>query len=1023
MATSLNAQLLINEVCSANGYVIADSDGDYHDWIEIYNPTNAPVSLNGYYLETFDTKLNRWEFPDIVVNPDSCILVFCSGKDRKVILDHYEIPIFPGSQWRYQPGLTEPDPGWKNPGFDDSGWSTGAISIGYGDGDDVTPIAATTSLYMRDTFSLPETENFLIALLAMDYDDAFVAYLNGVEIARNNIWNVGIPPFDATANEEHEAAIYSCGSPDPLDCAEFFYVDETKIKEALVIGQNVLAIQVHNFSSGMDDLTAYCIPIFGVAGSTSYFPSFPQVNHLHTNFKLSHQGQRISLKNETGVMDEIVVGEVQYNHSRGRYPDGSDNWCLSDAPSPCAPNSADCNTGYAQMPVALLESGFYAGPQTISFEPVKSDEVIRYTTNGSWPNALSALYTGPITINTSTTLRAATFSSNPEVLPSDLVTRTYILDDSSTLPVIFITTDSLWLFDTLTGIYVLGPNTDTTVESFPYWGTANYYQDVEIPGHVEYLDGNLQKQMGQDCSIKIHGNFSRGWPQKSFRFVANDKYGDGTFDFAPFPDKPEVKNFKSFNVRNGGVDYNTLHFRDGLMNRGARELHLDIMDESPCLVYINGSYWGVYGLREREDENYIESNYSIPSDQIELLRFSGSPLQGTADAFLEMSSFIAGNDMSVDSNYQKATNLLDIENFCDYMIAETYYCNFDWISEGGGTNNIKFWRSIHPESKWRYVLWDTDLGLNLVSGLGAGTAASYDYLGTILGPTFTDPHSRMLLSLLANETFHDYFINRFADIVNTTFSPEEFGGLAEEIYSEYSPEMERHFQRWGAPPVFVFSAFWLGKSSNVSEWNSQFDTAMAFINERPAYSRDNVQNLFSLSGQVNITLDAMPAGAGTIQISTIIPDSYPWTGVYYNGVPVKITAYPNPGYTFRYWSGGSLFSVDSSQTILRNFETDASLIAHFEPITNDIFAYPNPFSESITLEYHLLTDAQASIRLYDLTGRLIAELIDYSSFQKAGVNYLHLDPEKYNLNAGTYILEFKTGELEKTLKLIHLKND
>jgi len=1019
-----SSQLVINEVCSANGYVIADSDGDYEDWIEFYNPTSSDISLSGCYLETFDTEQRRWYFPDIVVKADSAILVFCSGKDRKVIIDHYEIPIFPGSLWRYQLGTAEPDPNWVNPGFDDSGWSTGAISIGYGDADDATNIAPVTSLYMRDTFSLAATENFLIALLAMDYDDAFVAYLNGVEVARNNIWNIGKPPYDAFATEEREAAMYSCPSPDPFDCSEFYYVDEYKIAEALVVGENVLSIQIHNYDLGLNDMTAYCLPIFGVAGSTTIFNYFPIENHLHTNFKLSSEGQRISLKAADGtVMDEYIIGDVHYNHSRGRYPDGSGNWCLTDVPTPLAPNTADCNSGYASVPVPNLESGFYAGTQQLTFTTTETAGEIRYTTNGSWPSPFSNLYSGPVSVSQSTTIRAAYFPSDFNLLPSDIVTRTYIIDEFSTLPVIFITTDSVFLFDTLYGIYVLGPNTDTTVEDFPYWGTANYYQDVAIPGHVEYLDGNLQKQMGQDCSIKIHGNFSRGWPQKSFRFLANDKYGDGTFDFAPFPEKPEVKDFKSFNVRNGGVDYNTTHCRDGIMNQGARDLNIDIMDDQPCLVYINGEYWGVYSLREREDENYIENNYDIPKENIELLRFTGDPVVGSNEGFFEMVDFITGNDMSIDSNYQKACEYLDINNFCDYMITETYYLNYDWISTGGSTNNIKFWRSTDPVSKWRYVLWDTDLGLNLVSGFGGPNGATYDYLGEILGPAYTDPHSRMLVSLLTNQTFHDYFINRFADIVNTTFSPETFGGLAERIYDEYAPEMDRHFQKWGAPPVFVFSSFWLGKASNVAEWNTQFDTLMNFINTRPYYARNNVENLFSLNEQVDVTLDVYPLGAGTIRISTVVPDSYPWTGVYYDGVPITITAYPNPGFKFTGWSADAVFTTDPNQSITLNIDTDAALTANFEIIDYNVFAYPNPFSDQITIEYHMLGEGQASLKLYDLTGRLVVEFFDYSTFQKVGVNYITLDPITYNLKAGAYILEFKTGDVVKTIQLINLNTE
>jgi hypothetical protein len=1005
--------------------VIADAEGDYEDFIELYNPGPDPVSLNGCYFETFDKQQKRWYFPDIEVKPDSAILVFCSGKDRKVIIDHYEVPVFPGTQWRYQLGTSEPDPAWNQPAFDDSGWSTGTISIGYGDGDDATNIAPAASVYMRDTFSLPaaSVDNWLVALLAMDYDDAFVAYLNGVEIARNNIWNVGPPPFDALATEEHEAKMYSCPSPDPFDCAEFFYVDELKIAEALVPGVNVLAIQVHNFGSGLDDMTAFAVPLFGVSGSATIYPSFPIVNHLHTNFKLSHEGQRVSLKQADGTLiDEYIIGPVQYNHSRGRYPDGSANWCLAATPTPLLPNSADCRTGYADAPVPVLESGFYDGPLSVSFESFPGSGAIRYTTNGSWPNAFSSIYAGPFLISASTTIRAAVFPTDPGLLPSDIVTRTYILDDSSTLPVIFVTTDSLWLFDTLNGIYVIGPNTDTTTEQFPYWGTANYYQDVAIPGHVEYLDASLTKQMGQDCSIKIHGNFSRGWPQKSFRFLANDKYGEGTFEFAPFPGKPTVDEFKSFNIRNGGVDYNTTHFRDDLMNRAARDLNLDFMDSQPCLVYLNGEYWGVYAIREREDENYIESNYDIDAEQIEMLRFSGDPVIGTNEGFIELVEFIVLNDMSIDSNYAKAEAMLDMENFCDYIITETYYANWDWISAGGNTNNIRFWRSIAPESKWRYVLWDTDLGLNLVS-LGGGNAATFDYLGTIMDPSFTDPHSRMLVSLLNNEKFRNYFINRFADIVNTEFSAETFGNLALDIKAEYEPEMVRHFDRWGAPPVFVFSAFWLGRSSNVAEWNSEFDTVLTYIIDRPFYARNNVQNLFTLEQQVDVTLDVYPQGAGTIKISTISPETYPWTGVYYDGVPVSITVYPNPGYEFSHWTALTEFTTDSSESILLNIDSDETFTAHFEIIDYNLFAYPNPFSNEITIECHMPEAGQASLIMYDLSGREVLTIFDYSTYREEGVSYVTINAEESNLEAGSYVLKFTTGDTEKIVKLIHINHD
>ena len=74
---------------------------------------------------------------------------------------------------------------------------------------------------------------------------------------------------------------------------------------------------------------------------------------------------------------------------------------------------------------------------------------------------------------------------------------------------------------------------------------------------------------------------------------------------------------------------------------------------------------------------------------------------------------------------------------------------------------------------------------------------------------------------------------------------------------------------------------------------------MNFANARPAISCERFINTdFGLSGQVTLTLNTSPAGAGRIEISTITPTSYPWSGVYFNGNPVTITAIPNPGYTF-----------------------------------------------------------------------------------------------------------------------------
>ena len=79
---------------------------------------------------------------------------------------------------------------WNQQGFDDSSWSEGASGIGYGDDDDATVIAPTISLYMRKEFQIFDVSHISRIILDIDYDDAFIAYLNGVEIGRGAVGRI-----------------------------------------------------------------------------------------------------------------------------------------------------------------------------------------------------------------------------------------------------------------------------------------------------------------------------------------------------------------------------------------------------------------------------------------------------------------------------------------------------------------------------------------------------------------------------------------------------------------------------------------------------------------------------------------------------------------------------------------------------------------------------------------------------------------------------------------------------------------
>lgn len=152
----------------------------------------------------------------------------------------------PSSVWRFHRGSTAPPANWDEPEFVDTAWELGATSIGYSDGDDLTVLEDMednyTSVFLRREFQVEDLADIDRLILSVDYDDAFVAYINGREVARSSNISGSPPAYTATANGNHEA-----GSPEDFDI--------TSRRGFLVEGTNVLAVQVHNGTLGSSDLT------------------------------------------------------------------------------------------------------------------------------------------------------------------------------------------------------------------------------------------------------------------------------------------------------------------------------------------------------------------------------------------------------------------------------------------------------------------------------------------------------------------------------------------------------------------------------------------------------------------------------------------------------------------------------------------------------------------------------------------------------------------------------------------------
>ncbi len=766
-------------------------------------------------------------------------------------------------------------------------------------------------------------------------------------------------------------------------------------------------IEIYNTSSNAVNLEAYAIenskaekwffPNIWLGGN-KFLIIFASGNSktdsiLHCTFKISKEGDIIRLFNKTNQeIDELSFGKIHINHSAGRQTDGNENIKIFNQASPGISNNAsEAFDAYAINPIFSIPAGFYDSEQMLTIKNLNADTKIFYTTNGSQPDTNATLYTHALTIDSTTVIKAIAFSSNPNILPSEIICNTYFINYKSVLPVFSISTNPDNLWDWNHGIYVMGPNADSI---YPYHG-ANFWQDWEIPAHIEFFDENKHLAMMQDAGISINGgSVSRTRPMQSLRITARKMYGDQDLSYKFF-DQKNISHFKTIVLRNSSLDFNKTHFRDGCLHQlMIGNLNIDLLSYQPSVVFINGKYWGIQNIRERFSKHYIEENYRYDEDSVDLLEEDTAIIEGSFADFNKMLQYITTKPMNVKEYFDTAKTMIDIESLSDYFIAETYLSNTDWPY-----NNLKYWKSHYPQTKWRYMLMDMDVSL----GNNGWAPASMDLLGIILSSYGdTNKHVQILKSLLKNNDFKTYFINRYADLVNTIFSTEYMKKHIETVKSKIEPEMPHHFARWG---------------SNTNAWNYEINqVVMPYIESRPAYALKFVEDTFKMKKQLEISLNVFPQNGGLIKLNTIKPSILPWQGKYFDGNPITLSAIPNPGYHFKQWQSTNTAINHSAQTsITLNADTNTLFTAIFEQYlnNNEIIVYPNPVETILNFEFILENASNGIIRIYTPTLNLIKE---QTIEAKQGLNTAKIPVS--DLKAGIYIIKTEFANEQKIGKFL-----
>lgn len=615
-----------------------------------------------------------------------------------------------------------------------------------------------------------------------------------------------------------------------------------------------------------------------------FFSSRNIVNgtELHPSFKLSQTtGEWVILTNPGGLIEDSVhlSGKItKENHSFGRTTDGAASWSLFPTPTPNAENVGGTDF-YMSRPSIVQPAGFYVGPQNIEIN-VPTDGQVRYTIDGSVPNASSNLYAGPINITNTTVVRAVTFGPREESIPT---TATFFIDETHNIPVVSICG---------AGVFDLIANGN----GGSYEPTGNLELFEEDGTFIDVAIGAFNK----------HGNDSWAYAQRGFDYIVRDEFGDKhKINHQIFPQKARDE-FKRIIFKAGANDNypfeNGAHIRDAFVQTLSQKAGL-LLDERtwrPCLVYLNGAYWGVYEMREKyDDHNFTEEYYNqsqfYGDNQIGLnfLKTWGATWTeyGTTEAQPEWDAilnFIQTNDMSEPANFNFVDSLYNWRSLVDYFVINSFIVSQDWLNW-----NTAWWRGRNPDEtkkKWRYTLWDMDACF--------GHYINYTDVPDISSQAdpcnaenLPDPggqgHTEILTKLIEENTTVDQFYKaRYIDLNNTYFSCDYLIPLLDSMLNTFADEMPRQIAVWGG---------------SISGYNAAVQELKDSIISRCNAINGGLIDCYDLEGPYELIVDTEPVGGGEVKVNSVWAPTFPWTTSYFGNLETILIAEANPGYAFSHW--------------------------------------------------------------------------------------------------------------------------
>ena len=512
--------------------------------------------------------------------------------------------------------------------------------------------------------------------------------------------------------------------------------------------------------------------------------------YTHVDLRLSADEGLYLLKN-TDVVDAAFPGYLEMNQSYGRNDERA--WVYLSSASLGQPNGSG-RFAISVAPSTLVSEGRY---RTSSLEVgLSSGSTIHYTIDGSMPTKSSPVYSKPIQLSKTTVIKAVAVKEGQ--WDSPVQQYTYLMNDVHDLSVVSLTVDPDQLLD-------LHANTNSS--------------SFEIPVKMTYFD-NDGPGFALEAGLQLFGGATRYRPKRSYVVKFKGKYGSSKLHYPVFENR-DYAEFDSLVIRSGSQDYNTTIIRD--------LLGLDMMESSETVLvqayksvvlYINGKYWGLYDIREQIDEAMVSSQLNIPRDNINIVRIDNVVTYGSISKYRQVLNMARTLDFSQESNYRAMEELLNIDSYIDYWLAEMMCANNDTL------NTRYFWSSDYDDGRINLFFYDLDY---------AWYWEDKDYYWHMTNPegmAVRKVTTALARGLVQSPIFKQRFIERLSEFMKTQWTSELVLERLDAHLDRLLPEIERDWDRWG----FDFE-----------DYDDNIDYLKNFIRQRTAYVLKHTKAYFKLS--------------------------------------------------------------------------------------------------------------------------------------------------------------------------------